>query len=99
MGLNIKNPGVESAIRKLAAHTGESLTDAIAGAVREKLARVEEEAARNAPAKTVEEFLARIKPLQDEFARHRQEQGDSRSFEQFMKDFDDEFYDDIGVPK
>jgi antitoxin VapB len=99
MGLNIKNPGVESAIRKLAAHTGESLTDAIAGAVREKLARVEEEAARRAPAKTVEEFLARIKPLQDASAAYRKARGDTRSFEQVMKDFDDEFYDDIGVPK
>jgi len=99
MGLNIKNSGVESAIRKLAAHTGESLTDAIANAVNEKLARVEEEAAHNAPSKTVEEFLARIKPLQDEIAEYRRLHGDTRSTAQILKDFDDEFYDDVGAPK
>ncbi|MEJ1967689.1 MAG: type II toxin-antitoxin system VapB family antitoxin [Rhizomicrobium sp.] len=99
MGLNIKNPEVESAIRKLAMRTGESLTDAVANAVREKLARVEEDAARNAPAKTVEEFFAQIKPLQDEAAAYRRERGDTRSFEEFMRDFDDEFYDENGLPK
>ena len=99
MGLNIKKPDVESAIRKLAAHTGESLTEAVAGAVREKLARVEEEAVRNRPARTVEELLAAVKPMQDEFAAYRREHGDTRNFEQLMKDFDDEFYDENGVPK
>ena len=99
MGLNIKNPDVESAIRKLAARTGESLTDAVANAVREKLSRVEEEAERNRPAQTVEEFLAAIRPLQDEVAAYRRAHGDTRSFEQFMKDFDDEFYDENGIPK
>ena len=99
MGLNLKKPSAEAAIRELAARTGESLTDAVENAVREKLARVEEEAARNVPAKTVEELLERIKPLQDASAAHRKARGDTRSFEQFMKDFDDEFYDDIGVPK
>ena len=99
MGLNIKNPEVESAIRKLAAQTGESLTDAIANAVREKLARVEEEAARRAPARTLEELEALLTPMQDEAAAYRRAQGDTRSFEQFMKDFDDEMYDENGVPK
>ena len=99
MGLNIKNPGVESDIRKLAAHTGESLTDAVANAVREKLTRVEEESARNAPAKTLEELLERIRPMQDEFEDYRRRTGDMRSAEQIMKDFDEEFYDDIGAPK
>lgn len=99
MGLNIKNAAVEAAIRELAERTGESLTDAIAHAVREKLARIEEEAARNAPAKTVEEMLARIKPFQDEAAANRRAQGDKRSFEEFMRDFDDEFYDENGLPK
>lgn len=40
MGLNIKNPDVESAIRELAAATGEGLTTAVEVAVRERLARV-----------------------------------------------------------
>jgi hypothetical protein len=99
MGLNIKKASAEAAIRKLAAYTGESLTDAVANAVREKLARVEEEAARIAPAKTVEELLERIKPLQDEAEAYRREHGDTRGFEQFMKDFDDENYDEYGVPR
>lgn len=99
MGLNLKKPSAEAAIRALAARTGESLTDAVENAVREKLARVEEEAARNAPAKTLEELLERIRPLQDASAAYRKARGDTRSFERFMKDFDDEFYDDIGVPK
>ncbi len=99
MGLNIKNPDVESAIRKLAAHTGENLTDAVANAVREKLARVEEEAARNAPARTLEDLMERIRPLQDEYEAYRRASGDTRNAEQIMKDFDDEFYDEDGVPK
>jgi antitoxin VapB len=99
MGLNIKNPEVESAIRQLAACTGESLTDAVANAVREKLARVEEEAERNRPARTVEEFMAAIKPLQDKVAAERRARGDTRSFEEVMRDFDDEFYDEYGIPK
>ena len=99
MGLNIKNPEVESAIRKLAAHTGESLTDAVANAVRERLARVEEETAHRRPAQTVEELLAAIRPLQDEAEAYRREHGDTRSFEEFMRDFDDEFYDENGLPK
>ncbi|MBV9990896.1 MAG: type II toxin-antitoxin system VapB family antitoxin [Alphaproteobacteria bacterium] len=99
MGLNIKKASTEAAIRKLAAHTGESLTDAVENAVGEKLARMEEEARRKAPAKTVEELLAAIKPLQEESAAYRKARGDNRSFEQFMKDFDDEFYDEAGAPK
>jgi len=100
MGLNIKNPKVEGDIRKLAARTGESLTEAVANAVSEKLARVEEEGtAESHPARTLEELLAAIKPYQDEAEAYRRAQGDTRSFEQFMKDFEDEFYDEYGVPK
>ena len=99
MGLNIKNPVVESSIRKLAAHTGESLTDAVANAVREKLARVEEESALNRRATTVEELAARLKPLQDEVAAYRAQRGDTRTAEQIMREFDEENYDEDGVPK
>jgi antitoxin VapB len=94
MGLNIKNPDVESNIRKLAEHTGESLTDAIDNAVKERLARLEEEAARNRPAQTVEEFLARIKPIQDAFAAARIASGDTRTSKELM----DELYDEDGLP-
>ena len=99
MGLNIKNPAVERSIRKLAERTGESLTDAIDHAVREKLARLAKEDAENGPAQTVEQFLATILPLQEEAEAYRSAHGDTRSFAEFMKDFDDEFYDGNGIPK
>jgi antitoxin VapB len=99
MGLNIKNPAVETSIRKLAERTGETLTDAIDHAVREKLARLEKEDAENGPAQTVEQFLAAVRPLQDEAEAHRAAHGDTRSFGEFMRDFDDESYDRNGIPK
>ena len=40
MGVIIKNPATEAKIRKLAARTGESLTDAIHQAVEERLDRL-----------------------------------------------------------
>ena len=43
MGLNIKNPSAEQAIRDLAAETGESLTTAIERAARERLARIRQQ--------------------------------------------------------
>lgn len=39
MGISIKNPKLEQDIRTLAARTGQSLTDAVAMAVHEKLSR------------------------------------------------------------
>lgn len=39
MALSIKNPEVDQLARELAAITGESLTDAIANALKERLAR------------------------------------------------------------
>jgi antitoxin VapB len=49
MGISIKNPRLEQDIRTLAARTGQSLTDAVATAVKEKLSRTrpsEEETSR-----------------------------------------------------
>ncbi|WP_349827715.1 type II toxin-antitoxin system VapB family antitoxin [Brevibacterium litoralis] len=43
MGLNIKKSSAEEAIRELAGLTGESLTNALETAVRERLARVRTE--------------------------------------------------------
>lgn len=39
MGISIKNPKLEQDIRTLAARTGQSLTEAVAAAVQEKLSR------------------------------------------------------------
>lgn len=93
MGLNIKNPATEQAIRDLAARTGESLTDAIANAVREKLTRIEEDAARNTP--TLEEYLARIRPLQDALRAKQIDPNDTRTGEELTE----ELYDEYGLPK
>jgi antitoxin VapB len=94
MGLNIKNTAVETEIRALAAETGESLTDAVAVAVRERLARVREEKEKTRPAKTAEEFLERMRPIQERIAEERRKNGDTRTLRELM----DEFYDDDGLP-
>ena len=95
MGLNIKKPATEAAIRRLAARTGESLTDAIDRAVTERLARIEAEDAARKPAQTVEEFLAAIRPLQDAIAAKRKTMGDHRTARELI----DELYDEHGLPK
>ena len=45
MSLNIKNEETHRLVRELAALTGESMTDAVTGAVRERLARLRKEQA------------------------------------------------------
>ena len=88
MGLNIKKPSTEAAIRKLAAQTGESLTEAVESAVREKLERIK---ATSRP-QTGAELLERLQPLLDAVAAKRT---DHRSSQEIM----DEFYDEYGLPK
>ncbi|HSZ73993.1 MAG TPA: type II toxin-antitoxin system VapB family antitoxin [Rhizomicrobium sp.] len=90
MGLNIKNAEAEEAIRELAELTGEGLTEAVANAAREKIARLKTEK----KTQTVEEFLAAIRPLQDALAAERKERGDTRTSKELM----DELYDEHGLP-
>jgi hypothetical protein len=86
---------VESEIRALAAETGESLTDAIAAAVHERLMRVQLEKANAYPvAKTAEEFLEAMRPMQERIAEERRRNGDART----AKELIDELYDDDGLP-
>ena len=54
MALNIKDPETDQLVRRLATLTGESITDAVKAAVRERIER--EERARGKA--TVEELLA-----------------------------------------
>jgi antitoxin VapB len=89
MGLNIKNAATESAIRELAARTGESLTEAVKSAVLEKLSRL-----KAAPVETAEELLERIRPIQEALARARAESGDTRTSKELL----DELYDEHGLP-
>jgi antitoxin VapB len=91
MGLNIKKASTEAAIRELAAETGETLTDAIERAARERLHRLRQEKR----GETVESFLAAIRPLQEAVARERRAKGDTRSAQELM----DELYDEHGLPK
>jgi antitoxin VapB len=92
MGLNIKNPGVEADIRKLAELTGESLTTAVQGAVREKIARLEQSADQR---ETLEEHLAAIRPLQDALKAQQLRPEDQRTARELI----DELYDEHGLPK
>ena len=61
MALNIKDPDTHALARRLAAATGESLTEAVRHAVAERLMRVEREAGRAS-----DDLLARL----DGIARH-----------------------------
>lgn len=57
MALNIKHPDADRLARELAAKTGESLTDAVLNAIRERLRR--EETRRKAP--SLRRELAKIR--------------------------------------
>ena len=94
MGLNIKSPTAEKAIRELAAATGESLTEAVEKAAIERLARLEAESVDDKPAQTAEEFLEAMQPLQEAIAAERRARGDTRTMQELM----DELYDENGLP-
>ena len=91
MGLNIKKTEVEAEIRELAKRTGQSLTDAIQGAVREKLDRLDQGARKQ----TLEEFLAAIRPFQDALKAQKIDPNDHRTARELI----DELYDEHGLPK
>ncbi|HEY5236989.1 MAG TPA: type II toxin-antitoxin system VapB family antitoxin [Rhizomicrobium sp.] len=90
MGLNIKNAEAEEAIRELAELTGEGLTEAMANAAREKIARLKTEK----KPQTVEELLEAIRPLQEMIAAERIAKGDTRTAQELL----DELYDEHGLP-
>ena len=86
MGLNIKNPALEAEIRALAAQTGESLTEAIAVAVRDRRARLE----KAVPDYVRAERLRVIAELQERL----------RDFPKDAKTSNmDDLYDEFGLPK
>ncbi len=86
MSINLKSPDAERLIRRLAQLTGESITDAVLEAVRQRLER--EEAARR---QDVDRSWARIEQLQ----RRVREQPllDSRSADEIIG------YDESGLPQ
>jgi antitoxin VapB len=91
MGLNIKKPSTEAAIRELAAQTGQSLTDAVESAVLEKLIQL---AATKHP-KTFEEHLAILHDLQNKLQAQKIDPSDKRTGQELL----DELYDEYGLPK
>lgn len=64
MALSIKNPDADLLARELAATTGETITDAVVQAIRERLER--ERARRNA---LNSQHAARIRRIQERIAR------------------------------
>ena len=91
MGINIKSPKTEAAIRALAAATGEGLTEAIRKAAEERLARVRQTRPRGA-AKSLGE---RLRPLQEMVAAERRRKKDARTARELMN----ELYDEHGLPR
>ena len=88
MPLNIKKKETHEAARRLAELTGESLTEAVDKAVRERLYRLS--AARDQEA---EAAWHRIEQLQKKAAEAPK--SDSRSLAEIM----DDMYDEHGLPK
>ncbi|MDX2236788.1 MAG: type II toxin-antitoxin system VapB family antitoxin [Hyphomonadaceae bacterium] len=85
MGLSIKNEDVEARVRRLAALTGEGVTEAIDNAVVERLARIEHTKSERARARlaALDAALARLgpRPPLD------------------RKAIDEELYDEQGLPR
>jgi antitoxin VapB len=87
MALNIKNADAEETARRLAAVTGESVTRAVAIAVRERLERLE-----GADAARADQRIARIREIsEDAAARWVAPYGST--------DHGDLLYDEAGLPR
>jgi antitoxin VapB len=91
MGLNIKKSSTEAAIRELAARTGQSLTDTVEVAVLEKLKQIKSAKQTD----TLEEMLARLRPLQHALAARKIRPDDNRTARELL----DELYDEHGLPR
>ena len=84
MAMNIKNPETERLVNELADLTGESLTGAITGAVREKLERVKS-AKKGGLAERLDRIAKEAAPLFKEPYK--------------TIDIDEMLYDEKGLPK
>jgi antitoxin VapB len=67
MGINIKNPETERLIRELAQLTGEGKTEAVTGAVREKLERLHADTVAQKRIKAMKEIADKTAPLLKDF--------------------------------
>ena len=75
MGLNIKNPETEAAIRELAGLTGEKLTVAVHNAVREKVERLKQGGQKLA----LPDYLAELAGFQEALAARLLDPADTRT--------------------
>ena len=73
MALNIKNQVAENLARELADTTGESLTDAVIGALRNRLTMVRARHARPELVAEVAQIQALVRSLPDRDTRHPDE--------------------------
>jgi antitoxin VapB len=83
MALNIRNPEVERLAAELAKWTGESKTEAVAKALRDRLERVKRERSKRSSAEELEEIAKRCASLPVL---------DNRSAEEILE------YDEFGLP-
>lgn len=94
--LNIKDAETSALVRELAALTGESQTEAVRKAVRERLARKKEARAMESGTQRLERerenerIMAEIRKIQADVAKHMRP-------EDFLTD--DDLYDEWGLPK
>ncbi len=86
--LNIKRPETYELAKRLAARTGESLTEAVTKALEERLARLEDMRRTN-----IEERMAKIRELQKDVRAYF---GDRMPT---LKELDDDMYDEDGLPR
>jgi antitoxin VapB len=86
--LNIKRPETYELAKRLAAHTGESLTDAVTKAIEERLARLEDVRRTN-----IEERLAKVREITRSY---REAIGEPRPT---LEELDQEMYDEDGLPR
>ncbi|HSJ13492.1 MAG TPA: type II toxin-antitoxin system VapB family antitoxin [Longimicrobiales bacterium] len=83
MAINIKNPEADRLVRELAELTGESITDAVVAAIRERLARQREQRGRQRTLQQITRIRERYRALPLE---------DDRSAEEILA------YDERGLP-
>ena len=85
MPINIKNEEVTRLAKELARETGESVTDAVGTAVRERLDQLRRKKSRDGVAE-------KLKQIGEEVRRHA-------SKEWLTWDYDADLYDEKGLPK
>jgi antitoxin VapB len=63
MGMNIKSDEAHALAKKIASHTGESLTSAVVVALKERLERIERERHAQEKIRRIDEILAKLPPV------------------------------------